>query len=85
MGDREASLDVDWRAKPPRIRVSFADEVALRLALNKHDADDPRPQLDRALKAAIAFVNFSQAALEAYFEVSDISLGKPEFRDPRAS
>lgn len=81
MGDREARLDVDWTVKPPTIRVSFADEVALRLALNKHDASDPKPQLDRALEAAIAFVNFGQAALEAYFGARDISLGEPEFRD----
>jgi hypothetical protein len=81
MGGHEASLDVDWTVKPPRIRVSFADEVALRLALNKADASDPKPQLDRALEAAIAFVNFGQAALEMYFEARDISLGKPKFRD----
>jgi hypothetical protein len=81
MGDREASLDVDWSVKPPRIRVSFADEVALHLALNKHDASDPKPQLDRALEAAIAFINFGQAALEAYFEGRGIGLGEPRFRD----
>ena len=82
MGDREATLDVDWSVKPPRIRVSFADEAALRLALNRHDVNDPKPQIDRAaLKAAIAFVNFGQAALEAYFNDRDISLGEPEFPD----
>jgi hypothetical protein len=45
MDDCEATLEVDWSVKPTQIRVVFADEVALYLALNKHDPNELKPQL----------------------------------------
>jgi hypothetical protein len=45
MDDCEATLEVDWSVKPTQIRVVFADEVALNLALNKHDPNELKPQL----------------------------------------
>jgi hypothetical protein len=81
LGDREANLDVDWSVKPTQIRVAFADEVALYLALNKHDPNDLKAQLERALEAATSFVNFGKALLDAYFRGRNITPGIPKFRN----
>lgn len=51
-----------------RFRLKFADDVALALALGKHEFSQIETQLALARDGSIAFVNFATRAMETYLE-----------------
>lgn len=57
-----------------RFRLRFADDVALALALGKHDEARVERQLELARDGSIAFVNFVTRAMEAYLRSRGFSL-----------
>jgi hypothetical protein len=59
-------------------RWRFADDVALTLALAKHDPERLREQTEIARDGAIGFVNFATRAWEAYARKHDLEMGPPE-------
>lgn len=60
------------------VRWRFADDVALTLALAKHDPEKLREQTELARNGAIGFVNFATRAWEAYARKQDLEMGSPE-------
>jgi len=59
-------------------RWRFADDVALTVALAKHDPDRLREQTMLARDGAIGFVNFATRAWEAFAEKHGLEMGPPE-------
>jgi hypothetical protein len=75
LGDEEVTAVVEgdrfsrWR---------FADDVALTLALAKHDPEKLREQTELARDGAIGFVNFATRVWEAYARKHGLEVGPPE-------
>jgi hypothetical protein len=59
------------------IRLHFADQVALALALNKYDLDNIKAQLEIARDGAIGLVNFATRAWEGYMSSRGLEVGVP--------
>lgn len=59
-----------------RFRLKFADEVALVLALGKHEPSQIERQLELARDGSTAFVNFATRAMETYLQERGFSLPK---------
>jgi hypothetical protein len=57
-----------------RFRLKFADEVALALALGKHELPQIERQLELARDGSTAFVNFATRAMEKYLQERGFSL-----------
>lgn len=71
VGTTEAQWIVEGEG---RFRVKFADEVALALALGKHDASQIEGQLELARDGSTAFVNFATRAMETYLQERGFNL-----------
>jgi hypothetical protein len=65
-------------------RLQFADQIALALALHKHDPARIEEQLQLARDGKIAFINFATRAWEQYREKRHLSLGEPRSADGKA-
>ena len=78
--DRRAELHVEFDAR--HVTLSFADEVALALAIGKHAPEpaDYAQQFEAARDGALAFVGWAQALALAYFESRGFEFGQPEFK-----
>lgn len=78
MADQRAVVDVDYEER--HVTLSFADEVALALAMGRHapTTDEIRKQFETTRDGALAFVPRAEALLIAYFEANGISFGTPE-------
>lgn len=79
MSDRRALIDTDHDSR--RITLVFASDTALALALGKHAQDDDtmREQFHATRDGAVAFVQWVDALVLAYFAAFDIYLGEPEW------
>lgn len=74
MTDVEVQLHLD--RDTDEIRMLYADEVALALAIGMHHPD-PKEQLENTRDAAIAFVNWVIALTRAYFDDTRMELAEP--------
>jgi len=74
-GELEAALEnvgtaeAQWVVEDEgRFRLKFADEVALALALGKHEPSQIERQLELVRDGSVAFVNFATRAMETYLQ-----------------
>jgi hypothetical protein len=83
MAVKRAEVFADFEKR--EVTLTFADEIALALALGKHSADeyDLRRQLEIARDGALAFRAWAEALGVAYFEAYDLKFGTPEWKDAR--
>jgi hypothetical protein len=83
MSDGRALMHLDHRGEHPIITLSFANEVALALAIAQHSADEAtaRRQYETTTEGAVAFTKWAEALLIAYFEVTGATIGRPEIID----
>jgi hypothetical protein len=83
MSDGRALMHLDHRSEHPAITLSFANEVALALAIARHSADDAMAlrQYETTSEGAVAFAQWAEALLVAYFEVTGATIGQPEIID----
>jgi hypothetical protein len=78
--EADALVEID-QLTDGSIRFTFADNIALGLALGKHyHPADPRfmGQAKEAVDGAIAFANLAMDVLIAYFKHRDIRIAPPE-------
>jgi rubrerythrin len=78
---KRAEVFADFEKR--EVTLTFADDIALALALGKHSTneDDLRRQLEIARDGAIAFRAWAEALAVAYFNANDLHFGTPEWRD----
>ena len=71
-------VDVNYDER--HVTLSFADEVALALAMGKHapTTDEVQEQFETTRDGALAFIPWAEALLIAYFKANGISFGTPE-------
>jgi hypothetical protein len=76
MADRQTEIPVNFETK--RMTLTFADKVALDLAMSKHapvtDEKELRRQLAITREGALAFFSWASALLYAYFDSTGTSL-----------
>lgn len=83
MSKGRALMHLDRRGEHPVITLSFANEVALAVAIAQHSADEAtaRRQYVTTSLGAVAFGQWAEALLRAYFEVTGATIGHPEIID----
>jgi hypothetical protein len=83
MSDGRALMHLDHPGEHPVITLSFANEVALALAIAQHSADDTtaRKQYETTSEGAVAFAQWAEALRIAYFDVTGATIGQPEIID----
>lgn len=71
---------IAYKSETDEIFLTFADELATALALEEHSADPKEllGQLEIVRDGAIAFVNWGNALVIAYFESTGVQFGNPE-------
>lgn len=80
MGDRPCELYLDHRGPSPVVTLTFANDVALALALAKHSPDETTAgqQFELTSRGAVAFVKWADALLVTYLRITGGSLGQPQ-------
>jgi hypothetical protein len=83
MSHVRALMHLDHRGEHPIITLSFANEVALALAIAQHSGDEAaaRKQYETTSEGAVAFIQWAEALLVTYFEVTGATIGQPEIVD----
>jgi hypothetical protein len=81
MGNRRAEIHINREAR--HATLTFADDVALALAMNRHAPtdEDARRQLEVARDAALAFRAWGDELVLVYLDSVDAYPGDPEWED----
>jgi hypothetical protein len=81
ISSKRAEVFADFEKR--EVTLTFADEVALALALGKHSTneDDLRRQLEIARDGALAFRAWAEALGVAYFDANELHFGALEWKD----
>lgn len=79
VGASKAYMHLDHRGEHPIITLTFAQEVALALAITKHSLDDAtaRVQYETTSDGAVAFTKWAEALLLTYFAATGAVIGEP--------
>ncbi len=82
--DHRAVIHMDHRGEQPIFWLTFADDVALALALAKHSADEEvaKKQFEITSTGAVAFTKWVDALVMAYMKATGSWFGTPELYDP---
>jgi hypothetical protein len=86
MSDRPCELHLDRRGEHPIFTLTFANEVALALALAKHSADQEvaREQFEITSAGAIGFKHWVDALVITYLDATGGNFGTPRVIEDRS-
>ncbi|WP_027005044.1 hypothetical protein [Conexibacter woesei] len=85
IGPSKAYMHLDHRGEHPVVTLTFAQEVALALAIAGHSADTEaaRTQYETTSDGAVAFTKWAEALLLAYFTATGAEIGQPRILEDK--